>query len=247
MSEQVTITTNDGDCPSWVFTPGDGGAHPGVILYMDAFGIRPAMFEMAQKIADHGYVVLVPDLFYRKGPYDEMDPTEIFASGKVGEVLGDFLSRTSPALAAEDSVAFIDYLTSRDDVSSPKVGTTGYCMGGRISLTVGGSLPDRVAAVASFHAAGVVGDAPGNATAVVPHIKGKVYVAGADHDAGYTEENQAQLEELLKQAGVEHRIEIYPEALHGFAVPDFPPNIYDEAAAERHWRETFALFDSALK
>jgi len=149
--EQVSIRTQDGVCPAYVFTPAESGRHPGVIFYMDGLGIRPTIFEMGQRLADYGYVVLVPDLFYRAGPYEALEPEKVFASGDARAAIGHLFGSTDNRRAAEDTEAFLAYLAERGDVAGTKVGTTGYCMGGGMSLMAAGTYPDRVAAAASFH------------------------------------------------------------------------------------------------
>ncbi|HEX3680744.1 MAG TPA: dienelactone hydrolase family protein, partial [Galbitalea sp.] len=144
--EEITLSTGDGDCICHVFTPGDDEAHPAVIFYMDGLGIRPALLGMGRRLADHGYVVLMPDLYYRAGPYTPLSPKELFASGDLMAALAPLMGSTDNVRAAEDSHVFLDYLASRPDVAGTKVGTTGYCLGGGISLTVAGTYPDRVAA-----------------------------------------------------------------------------------------------------
>jgi carboxymethylenebutenolidase len=240
----VPIGTKDGVCPTWVFTPADGGRHPAAIFYMDGLGIRPTLFEMGQRLADHGYVVLVPDLYYRAGPYDALDPKEVFASGDVRGALGHLLGSTDNRRAAEDTEAFLDYLDTRADVAGPKVGTTGYCMGGAISLTAAGTYPDRIAASASFHGGNLATDTELSPHLLAPEMKARVYVAGADQDNSYPPEMAARLEQALGDAGVDHRCEIYADAMHGWTMADFP--VYNHDAAERHWRELIALFNTTL-
>lgn len=242
--EKVMITTADGDCPAWVFTPEGGGRHPAAIMYTDAFGIRPASLEMGRRLADHGYVVLVPDLFYRVGDYGPFAPKEVMASPDGMAVLTPLTSSTDNLRAASDSEAFLDYLASRDDVAGPAVGVTGYCMGGAIALTVAGTYPERVRAAAAFHAGRLAIDSELSPSRVMPNITGRVYVGGSDHDQSYPPEMQAEVDRVLTEAGVDHRLEIYPEVRHGFTQTDFP--VYDEAAAERHWSELFTLFDEEL-
>jgi carboxymethylenebutenolidase len=128
--EQVSIRTHDGDCPAYVFTPSADAEHPAVMFYMDGFGIRPTIFAMAQRLADLGYVVLVPDLFYRTGRYEALDPKKVFASGDVMGAIGYLFASTDTHRAARDTQAFLEYLDGRDDVAGSKAGTTGYCMGG---------------------------------------------------------------------------------------------------------------------
>jgi carboxymethylenebutenolidase len=242
--EQVSIHTRDGDCPSHVFTLPRAGRYPAVIFYMDGLGIRPTIFEMGQRLADHGYVVLVPDLFYRAGPYEPLEPQTVFASGNVREAIGHLLTSTDNRRAAEDTEAFLGYLDTRADVAGPKVGTTGYCMGGAISLTAAGTYPDRIAAAASFHGGNLATDSELSPHLLAPQITARVYVAGADHDDSYPPEMAARLDGALTDAHVDHRCEIYLGARHGGTMTDFP--VYDENAAERHWRELLLLFDDTL-
>ena len=242
--EQVSIRTHDGECPAYVFTPPRTDRHPAVIFYMDGLGIRPTIFEMGQRLADHGYVVLVPDLFYRAGPYEALEPKKVFASGDVMAAIGHLFASTDNRRAGEDTQAFLAYLGSREDVAGTKVGTTGYCMGGAISLTAAGTYPDRVAAAASFHGGNLATDSELSPHHLAPRMAARVYVAGADHDDSYPLEMAARLDQSLSEAGVDHRCEIYPEALHGRTMSDFP--VYNEAAAERHWTEVVSLLADTL-
>jgi carboxymethylenebutenolidase len=245
MSEElVSIRTRDGDCPAYVFTPAAAGRHPAVIFYMDGLGIRPTLFEMSQRLADHGYVVLLPDLFYRAGTYEPLVPKEVFAAGDVRGALAHLFTSTDNRRAGEDTEAFISYLDTRADVAGPKIGTTGYCLGGAISLTAAGTYPDRIAAAASFHGGNLATDSELSPHRLAPQMNGQVYVAGADRDDSYPPEMAARLEAALSDAGVDHRCEIYLDARHGWTMADFP--VYDEAAAERHWRELTALFEETL-
>lgn len=242
--QQVTIRTRDGECPGHVFIPAEGGRHPGVIFYMDGLGIRPTIFDMGQRLADHGYVVLVPDLFYRAGRYDPLDPRTVFASGDVMGTIGHLFASTDNRRAAQDTEAFLGYLDTREDVAGTTVGTTGYCMGGAISLTAAGTYPDRIAAAASFHGGNLATDSELSPHRLAPQISARVYVAGADHDDSYPPEMAELLDQRLSDARIDHRCEIYPDALHGFTMADFP--VYDPAAAERHWHELLTLFDNSL-
>jgi carboxymethylenebutenolidase len=237
--ERITIRTRDGQCPAHVFTPDGEGAWPAVIFYMDGLGIRPALFDMAARLAQGGYVVLLPDLFYRFGSYEPMIPAEVFA-GDAMAIIGPMMASTDNIKAAEDSEAFIAYLDSRSDVAGRKIGTTGYCMGGRVSLTVAGTFPERIAAAASFHGGHLATDEASSPHLLAPAIAGEVYVAGADNDHSYPLEMAKRLETALTDADVTHRCEIYAGAAHGWMKPDFP--VFDAVAAERGWKELFALF-----
>jgi carboxymethylenebutenolidase len=247
--ERLSIRTLDGDCPAHVFTPegaaAGSGPWPAVIFYMDGLAIRPALFEMGQRMADGGYVVLLPDLFYRAGPYEALEPAKIFAAGNIREALAPLFASTDPVRAAQDTAAYLDYLDSRDDVAGEKVGVTGYCMGGAVALTVAATYPERIVAAASFHGGNLATDAETSPHLLAPRIKARVLVAGADQDAHYPPEMEARLDQALTEAGVDHVCVIYPGALHGWTMTDFP--IYNPDAAERHWRELFALFDATLR
>ncbi len=242
--QQVSIETKDGVCKAWFLTPDGKGPWPGVVFYMDAFGIRPAMIEMANHIAKQGYVVLLPDLFYRFGSYGPYDPREVM-KGDFRAIIGPMMASTDNHKAAEDTAAFLSYFESCDDVARDKVGTVGFCMGGGMALTAAGYYPDRVAAAASFHGGNLATDLPTSPHLVVPKIKAEIYVAGADKDQGYPPEMAQRLEDALTQAGVRHKCEIYEGEMHGWMKPDMP--VYDAQAAERGWRELFALYMRTLR
>ena len=243
--EQVTIATQEGECPAQVFTPASGtGTWPGAIVYMDAFAIRPTLTAMAQRLADAGYVVLLPDLYYRVGGSPVWNPGELIAGGKFREVIGPFYMSTSTQKAAADTEGFLTYLDGRPDTTG-KVGTVGYCMGGAMALVAAGTYPDRIGAAASFHGGGLATDADTSPHLTAVKAKAKVLVAGADQDNGYPPEINQRLDHALTEAGVDHRCEIWPGALHGWTMADLP--VYNAPAAERHFAELLALFDRALK
>jgi dienelactone hydrolase len=138
---------------------------------------------MGQRLANGGYIVLLPDLFYRAGRYEPMDPKKVFATGDVMGAIGHLFNSTNNRRAAEDTEAFLAYLDTRDDLEGRKVGTTGYCMGGGMSLTAAGTYPDRVAAAASFHGGNLATESELSPHRLAPRIKGRVYVAGAESNA----------------------------------------------------------------
>jgi len=242
--QQVSLQAKDGVCKAWIVTPEGKGPWPGVLFYMDGFGIRPAMLEMASHIAKQGYAVLLPDLYYRFGSYGPFAPKEIL-QGDFRAIVGPLMATTNNHKAAEDTAAFLSYFASRNDVSRGKVGTVGFCMGGGMALTAAGYYPDRIAAAASFHGSNLASDLPTSPHLVVPQIKAEVYVAGADKDHGYPPEMAQRLEDALTKAGVRHKCEIYQGKLHGWMKPDMP--VYDAAAAERGWTELFALYARTLR
>ncbi|MDB4994034.1 MAG: dienelactone hydrolase family protein [Myxococcaceae bacterium] len=238
------IATKDGVCPSYEFRPTGTGPWPGVLVFMDGLGIRPAMLEVGERLATHGYFVLLPDLFYRAGPYEPMNARTVFSDPEQVKILREkFFAHATQALIMSDTEAYLDYLASAADVKPGGVGTTGYCMGGAMSLAAAGTYPDRIVATASYHGGRLATDAPDSPHLLAPKMKSRVYVAGAIEDASFPAEMKARLEEALTSAGVDHLIETYP-AKHGWVLRDTPT--YDEAAAARHWQTLVALLDAKL-
>jgi carboxymethylenebutenolidase len=242
---EVTIKTRDGICPASLFTPADATApRPGVIFFMDGLGIRPAMWQMGQQLADAGYVVLLPDLYYRSGSYAPMDPSKVFADPASIETLMKYIGSLDRDRKVSDAAAFFEFLASRPEVKGDRFGATGYCMGGNISLTVAGALPDRLAASASFHGGNLASDQPDSPHRFAKNIAARVYVAGAIEDTHFTDEQKTLLEASLTEAHVNHLVETYAGAHHGFAVPDHPA--FNAAAAQRHWDALLKLFQETL-
>src|SRR5215471_20222117 len=137
---KVAIETNDGTCPSYVYKPSGAGPWPAVLVFMDGLGIRPAMLELGERLAGNGYFVLLPDLFYRSGPYEPMDPHAVFSDPEQRKVLMEkYFSTATPSNMMSDTRAFLDYLAAQPDVRPGGIGTTGYCMGGSISLRAAGT------------------------------------------------------------------------------------------------------------
>lgn len=238
-----TVTTADGTCPVTVAIPEGTGPWPGIVMYPDAGGVRAAFRDMAARLAGLGYVVLIPDVYYRHGQWAPFDMKTAFNDDGERQRLFSMLRSVTPEAMETDARAFFDYLAARPDVSGEAFGTTGYCMGGRTSLIVAGRVPERVAAAMSFHGGGLASDDEGSPHLLADRIRAAVYVGGAADDASFTEDNAATLDTALTDAGVEHTIVWYP-ALHGFAVTDNAP--YDEAAAEKHWAAMTDFFGAHL-
>ena len=243
---KIEIKTKDGICPSHVYRPAAGdGPWPGVLVFMDGLGIRPAMLEVGERLATQGYYVLLPDLFYRSGPYEPMDPYTVFTDPEKRKVLMErFFALATPANIMSDTRAFLDHLAAQPEVKRGGIGTTGYCMGGLMSLTAAGTYPDRIVATASYHGGRLATDAPESPHLLAPRIKSRVYIGGAIDDESFPDDMKARLEDALTQAGVDHSIETY-QAKHGWVFRDTP--VYDAAATERHWRTLLTLFEAKLK
>ena len=242
--EKIEIKTRDGSCPSYVFRPSGSGPWPAVLVFMDGIGIRPAMLELGERVAAKGYLVLLPDLFYRSGPYAPMNPHTIFSDPEQRKVLMEkFFAKATQANIMSDTSAFLDWIAAQPDAKKGAIATTGYCMGGLMSLSAAGTYGDRIAAAASFHGGRLATDAPESPHNLAPKMKARVYVAGAIEDQSFPDDMKARLEEALTKAHVDHKIETYP-AKHGWVFRDTP--VYDEKCAERHYEALFALLESKL-
>nr|WP_300313274.1 dienelactone hydrolase family protein [Halomonas sp.] len=243
--DEITLQTRDGECPAYVFTPEGQGPWHAVIVYMDAFGIRPGLKQMAETIASNGYLVLLPDLFYRLGNYGPLVPKEIFAGDDFRAVIGPLMASTDNHMAAADTEACLKYLDAREDVIGGKIATVGFCMGGGMAITVAASYPERVAAAVSFHGGNLATDQPTSPHLQAPKIQAELYIAVADNDKSYPPAMAERFEKALSDAGVRYRSELYRGAAHGWMKPDFP--IYDKVAADKGWAEMFELFERTLR
>jgi carboxymethylenebutenolidase len=242
---RIEIVTKDGICPSYVSRPAGSGPWPAVLVFMDGVGIRPALLELGERLATQGYFVLLPDLFYRSGPYEPMDPHRLFTDPEQRKRLTEkFFALATQANVMSDTAAFLDYLAAEPDVKPGGIGVAGYCMGGLMSITATGTYPDRIVAAASYHGARLATDAPTSPHLLAPKMKAHLYVAGAIEDPSFPDEMKARLEVALSEAGVDHLIETYP-AKHGWVFRDTPA--YDATASERHWQTLLALLDAELK
>ncbi|MDD4868770.1 MAG: dienelactone hydrolase family protein, partial [Mycobacterium sp.] len=181
-----SITTPDGTCPIEFFTPDRSGPWPGVVMYPDAGGLRVTFEQMAAKLAGFGYAVLLPDVYYRSGAWAPFDMGTVFGDAQERNRLLAMIGSITPDMMETDAGAFFDYLTGRPEVAGNRFGVCGYCMGGRTSMIVAGRLPDRVAAVASFHGGGLVTDSADSPHLLADRMRATVYVGGAEKDASFT-------------------------------------------------------------
>ena len=244
--KEIALPTPDGDARAFTFQPAGDGPWPGAIIFMDAPAIRPALFEFGERLARHGYFTLLPDLFWRAGPYAPINIKEVFADeAKRREAFGKLMGSTNPEKQLVDAKASLDYLAKQPEVKSGPVGITGYCMGAGVVMRAAGTFPNHIAAAAGFHGGRLATDAPDSPHLLAPKIKARVLVAGADEDAGFPPEQADKLRAALDAAGIDNEVTIYKGAKHGYTMPDLP--VYNHDAAERHWTEMLALFDETLK
>jgi carboxymethylenebutenolidase len=231
--QTVTIQTGDGECDASLHLPEGSGPWPAVLMYPDAAGLRDTFRAMGERLAGLGYVTLVPNIYYRSGDFAPFDIRTLFSDPGERERLGTLMASLDRPALTRDSDAYLSFLLARPEVGATAVGTTGYCMGGSLSLTTAGLHPDRVAAAASFHGGNLApADNPNSPHLLAASIAAEVYVAAAADDPSFPADQEQRLEEALSSAGVRHTVETYP-AGHGFAVPDNPT--YDAGAERRHW------------
>ena len=241
--QDLQIKTNDGTARAGLFHPSVvSPAKAGVILYMYAFGPRPALHGMAERLANEGYAVLVPDLFYRNAPYGPFDAKTAFVEEKTKAALMALVSGTTQDMTIRDSAAFLDALAG-EGVTGP-IGTVGYCMGGARSLNAAASYPERIRAAASFHGGNLASDAADSPHRKAASIKARLYVGMAGVDRSFPPEQSARLAEALRVAEVDHAIENYVGMAHGWCVPDH--SVFDAAGAERHWKRLTTFFAETL-
>jgi len=240
--QNIAIQTQDGTAKAGLFRP-SRPTDAGVILYMDAFGPRPALDAMAERLAAEGYVVLVPDLFYRFGDYDPFDARTAFSEEPSRSALRRMIDGTSQDMTRRDSAAFLEALTEAG--ATGRIGTVGYCMGGARAINAAAAYPGRIAAAASFHGGRLASDAPDSPHRHVSAIRGRVYVGSAGVDGSFPPEQSALLAEALRRAEIDHIIENYVGLSHGWAVSDH--SVYDERGAERHWKRLLTFFEETLR
>jgi carboxymethylenebutenolidase len=248
----VTIATPDGNCDAAFLHPAIG-AYPGVLIWPDAFGLRPSMRAIARRLAGEGYAVLVPNPFYRlgKAPMYESAANVDFGDPATMRKLGPLMGSVNASGAAEkDAAAHVAFLDGRSQVDkAKKIGTQGYCMGGALVVRTAAAVPGRVGAGASFHGGGLVTDKPDSPHLLAPKIHGRMYFGVAMNDDQRQPDAKTKLRESFAAASVPAQVEVYP-ATHGWCVPDMPSEagapIYDAAQAERAWAKLLELYQAAL-
>lgn len=238
----VDIPTPDGTADAYLAHPDDNTPHPAVLFYMDAFGLRPQLKKMADRLAEAGYTVLVPNIFYRHGrtPVVEMpDFIDVAARPDIFQKIGPIMQSLTPELAMRDADAYLRWLADCPRATDGPVGITGYCMGARLALRTAGTHPERVAAAAGFHGGNLATDAPDSPHLVADRITAELYFGHADQDRSLPPEQIERLDKALTEAGVRHQTEVYAGAHHGYTQADTAS--YNAEAAERHWTALLSL------
>jgi carboxymethylenebutenolidase len=254
IEQDVLIQTADGSCDAAFFHPATG-THPGVLVWTDIFGLRPAFRELGRRLATEGYAVLVPNPFYRSakapvfsdvGSFNFQSETD---RAKLPPLTGPL---NAPGAIESDAQAYVAFLDSQGPVSkSKKIGAQGYCMGGPPTLKTAAAAAERIGAGATFHGGGLVTDKPDSPHLLAPKIKARLYIAIAGNDDVRQPEAKDALREAFAAAKVPAEIEVYSRAQHGWCVTDMPLQAsgeptYSKPDAERAWRELLSLYRSAL-
>jgi len=242
--ERIDLKTDDGVMDLHVFAPdGGNGPWPAVVLYMDAFGIRPELAGMAQQLASHGYVVAVPNLYYRT-PFAPFRPDVVTTEGPERERFKAMIASINHAMVMRDTGAVLARLDQHPFVRRGSLAVVGYCMGGGYALSAAGAFPDRVVLAASFHGGSLATDKPDSPHRLAGQMRARVYIGAAEIDASFPPEQQARLGQALTDAGVRHDIEIYSNARHGFAVTGHVA--FDAPSTDRHWRRLLDLLKETM-
>jgi carboxymethylenebutenolidase len=240
----VDVPTEDGVADSYLVVPDPDHPHPGVLLFMDAFGLRPRIEEMADRIAERGYAVLAPNILYRGGRSPLIDPAELQdperRSNAFGKLMPMIQGLTTEAVT-KDAQAYLDFFAAQPGVDPGPVVIVGYCMGGTNAFKVIEAYPDRVKALASFHGGRLATDQPDSPHLQVASINGELYFGHADNDGSMNAEQIETLENALDAAGVTYTSEVYEGAPHGFTMTDTA--MHHEGGEQRHWVNLFALLD----
>lgn len=247
VENEVDLKTPDGTCDA-VFIHPAKGSHPGILLWHDSPGLRPVIRSLGRRIAGEGYSALVPNLFYRAARAPVFDASFDYANNpadreKYRRITAPFFAHGA---AEQDAVAYVAFLDVQRQVDKKrKIGTHGYCLGGPYILRAAAALPDRIGAGASFHGGFLVTDKPTSPHLLAPRIKARLYFAIASDDDQREPEVKNKLKEAFAAANVRAEIEVYPNAQHGWCVPDNPA-ADDKIDAERAWHKLVDLYRLAL-
>jgi carboxymethylenebutenolidase len=244
-ASEVQIRTPDGVCDAALIHPAGPGRWPAVLIWPDAFGLRPAFREMGARLAGDGYAVLVVNQFYRTRKAPIFSGPVNFSDPKTRDALTELRKPLTPEAVARDGTAFLAFL-DRQPVVNPKAkaGVAGYCMGGAMTLQTAAALPSRMGAGCSFHGGALVTDKPDSPHLLVPRIKASYYFGVAANDDAKEPQAKDTLKAAFAAAKLPAKVEVYSQSQHGWCVPDSP--VYNKPDAERAWGEMLALYKTTL-
>jgi carboxymethylenebutenolidase len=240
----ITVKTPDGMAEAYFAHPARGKS-PAVLVWPDAFGLRPAFRQMGKRLAESGYAVLVPNPYYRTAKLPALPEGLDFNKPDDRAQIMKLMSSLSPQTNVTDAKAFIEFLDAQPVVDTArKMGTTGYCMGGPMVVRTAAERPDRVGALGSFHGGGLVTDQPSSPHLLIPKLKAQALFAVAENDDKAQPEAKTVLKDAFAKANLKAEIEVYAGAMHGWCPPDAA--VYNQAQAERAWSRLLATFKSAI-
>jgi carboxymethylenebutenolidase len=244
MSEkQIEITTKDGTVDAELFSPESQDKLPGVIVLTDIHGLRPGVTDFSRRIAERGYVVLAPNIFYRTGKAPVFDFVADFRNERTQARFRELVGLLTPDAMTRDASAYVDYLSTQRNVSGGPMGVVGFCFSGAFALRTAAARPDRIGAAASFHGGRLFMDTPDSPHLVLPKVKAQLYFGHAENDQSMPAEMIEKFEGALEKWGGSYESEVY-NAKHGWM---FPGNVYDPGEAERGFEKMIELFDNALR
>lgn len=242
--KDVTVATPDGSADAVLFHPSGKGSWPAVLVWPDIMGLRPAFRDMGRRLAAEGYVVLVPNPFYRSKRAPVVDGAFDFGNQQARETLFGYRKAMSDAGIDKDAIAYLAFLDAQPETAKGrKAGVQGYCMGGPLSFRTAAAVPDRIGAVGSFHGGGLATDTPDSPHRLIPRTEAAYLIAIAQNDDARDPKAKDVLKEAFDAAGRPAVVEVYP-ADHGWCVPG--SKVYDQASAERAWSALLALYGKAL-
>lgn len=242
IAKDVTVTTRHGRMPAFAAHPESGGPFPGIILYMDAPGIREELRGMARRIAREGYYCILPDMYYRVGHvrFDLPRRNDLMSA-----VVSACMRSINNDLVMEDTAGLIAFLDAQSETRPGGIGCVGYCMSGRFATVAAAKFPHRIAAAGSLYGVNLVTEDEGSPHRLLEHVRGELYFGFAETDAAAPPETIARLGAALKAAGTRHVLEVYPNSRHGY---QFTANAaYETFAAEKSWERLFDLWGRTLK
>ncbi len=240
----LDVTTPDGVVACTTHRPDGPDPFPAVIFFMDALGARPALDEMAARLAQAGYFVLAPNLLYRAGPVAPFNPKTVWTDEAERARLMKVIGTVQPAPMMRDAGLYLDALSRTPGVKADRVGVVGYCLGGMLAFRAAAAWPERIAAAASIHGGHLVTDQPDSPHLGAGRVKGRLYFGCADNDRSCTAEHRATLTQALEAAHLKAEVEFYEGKAHGWAISDTP--VYNRDGAERHWVKVLGLFGQTL-
>lgn len=242
--KNVSIKTPDGVADCWFVAP-SSGKHPAVLVWPDIMGVRPAFQQMAKRLAESGYAVLTVNQFYRSTKAPFLKPGESFDQPEVRAKIMPWRELLTTEATIRDAKAFVDFLDAQKSVDKARgIGTTGYCMGGPMTMIAAAQHPDRVRAGASFHGGGLATDKPDSPHLMVPKMKAAFLFAVAENDDARNPTEKDKVREAFAAAKLPAEIEVYPGTMHGWCPPD--SKVYNQVQADKAWSRMLALFEKSL-